>query len=276
MQHYLNVANNDGSFNENVPDSENAPGGSSDPSHDIGDILALLPSYHTEILDEALGAFTPNEDFDMLSLSTLSPIPALTDAGYETLVSKAASLATGLRELHNELEVIDPAFAGPHDIDTVGDVFCAEKIRFFAAAFFRLTHVHFPLVHFPTFGTPETSTILILAVTIFGASRCAASKHTTQAKTFTKLAEQYIFRALYRMNADAPHHLSLAQLQTLQAAVAIANFMMNHNDWTLRERARLKRLPTLIYSIRRFELTKVTSAPTLDWLSFILGETAAR
>ena len=276
MQHYLNVGNNDGSFNENVPDSESAPDYSADPARDIGDILALLPAEHTAILDEAIGAFTPDEDFEMLSLSAPSPIPALTEAGYEVLVAKAALLATGLEALHYKLQAIDPAFAGPHDIGKVGQVFCAEKIRFFASAFFRLTHVHFPLVHYPTFGVPESSAFLILAVTLFGASRCAPVNHTIQAKKFTKLADEYIFLEVERLNTCKPQHLALAQLQTLQAAVAMTNFMMNHNDWSLRERARLRRLPTLICSVRHFELTEISNKPTLDWHQFIFDETAVR
>ncbi|OAA75981.1 hypothetical protein LEL_05665 [Akanthomyces lecanii RCEF 1005] len=81
MQHYLNVGNNDGSLNENVPDSESAPDYSADPARGIGNTLALLPTEHTAILDKAIGAFTPDEDFEMLSLSAPSPIPALTEAG---------------------------------------------------------------------------------------------------------------------------------------------------------------------------------------------------
>ncbi len=277
MQHYLNVGNNDGSFNENVPDSESAPDYSADPARDIGDTLALLPTEHTAILDEAIGAFTPDEDFEMLFLSAPSPIPALTEAGCEVLVAKAALLAKGLEALHYKLQAIDPAFAGPHDIGKVGQVFCAEKIKFFASAFFRLTHVHFPLVHYPTFGVPESSAFLILAVTIFGATRCAPVNHTIQAKKFTKLADEYIFLELERLNACKPQLLAFSQLQTLQAAVAMtSNFMMNHNDWSLRERARLRRLPTLICSIRHFQLTEISNKPTLDWHQFIFDETAVR
>ncbi|KAJ3497146.1 hypothetical protein NLG97_g2122 [Lecanicillium saksenae] len=275
MQHYLNVANNDGSFNENVPDSDNTPESSPGPSQDISDIMALLPSYHTSILDDAIGAFTPGEDLDMLSISGLSPIPALTDVGYEILVAKADSLVKGLRDLHFELEASDSMLPRPHDIGELENIFCAEKIRFFTAAFFRLTHVHFPLVHYPTFGVPETSTYLILAVTIFGASRCAPFKHTVQAKAFTALAEEYIFREVHRLNTEAPFELALEQLQTMQAAVAITNLMINHNDWSLRERGRLKRLPVLIYSVRLFKLTDKNSPLTLDWHQFIFNETAA-
>lgn len=275
MQHYLNVANNDGSFNENVPDSENSTENSPGPSQDISDIMAFLPSYHTAILDDARGAFSPNDDLNMLSLSGLSPIPALTDLGFEILVAKAASLVTGLRDLHYELQASGTAFTPAYNIEELENVLCAEKIRFFAAAFFRLTHVHFPLVHFPTFGIPETSTFLVLAVTIFGASRCAPFKHTMQAQEFTTLAEEYIFREVQRLNIEAPRELALEQLQTLQAAVAITNLMINHNDWSLRERARLQRLPKLIYSVRQFKLTNRNSQLPLDWHQFIFNETAA-
>ncbi|KAJ6789515.1 hypothetical protein PWT90_03096 [Aphanocladium album] len=276
MQHYLNVANNDGSFNENVPDSDCTPQSSPGPSQDISDVMALLPSYHTAILDDAIGSFMPGKDLDMLSISGLSPIPALTDAGYEILVSKAASLVSGLCDLHCELEASGSAVRRPYDIGEVENVFCAEKIRFFAAAFFRLTHVHFPLVHYPTFGVPETSSFLILAVTIFGASRCAPFKHTVQAQEFTALAEEYIFREVHRLNTEVPFELALEQLQTIQAAVAITNFMINHNDWSLRERGRLIRLPTLVYSVRLFKLAKRHRPLTLDWHQFIFNETAAR
>lgn len=279
MQHYLNVANNDGSFNENVPDSAGASpesATSASATQDVADIIALLPSDHMSILDDAIGNFASAEDLNLLSLSSMSPIPALTDAGYDTMTLKATTLVSGLRELHRRLELSDPTWKGPHDIDQIEVVFCAERLRFYTAAFFRLTHVHFPLVHYPTFGTSQTSQYLILAVAIFGASRSAPFRHTMQVKQFAPLAEEFIFRGLEELIRAPPRRLSLEQLQTLQAAVAVTNLMINHNDWSLRERARLKRLPTLIYTVRRFKLTAALSEPTLDWQQFIYNETGIR
>ncbi|ATY64516.1 cytochrome P450 3A17 [Cordyceps militaris] len=267
MQQYLNVANNDGSFNENVPDASRLSENSSASPQDISDIIALLPPCHTAMLDDALSTLPTHEDLTALSISTPSPIPALTDEGYEILAVKAASIVTGLQELHYQLEADGATYTATHDINQVAQVFCAEKMRFFVAAFFRLTHIHFPLVHCASFGTPETSTFLILAVTIFGSSRCAAFKHTIHAQRFTKLADEYIYREVERLNQGYINHLTLAQLQTLQAAVAMTNFMMNHNDWSLRERARLKRLPTLIRSFIFNETAVRVASMTaaIDW-----------
>lgn len=283
MLDYLDTNNNDNAVTDDVPEL-----GQNVQSHfekeqsvmDFDDIMSIFPSDFTSMLNQAVYNFMPDSedgDFEMLSLSDSSPIPIFTDGGFELLGARSASLIEELYNLHCDLTTSGAPYSSAFDLAEASSVFRAENLRTFAATFFRLTHVHFPIIHYPTFGTTETSKTLLLSVVMSGALRSSPLNDALAARRYTRLAEEYIFGFIDRsITSPAVLPPPMEVLQALQAGVIILYVLLVGNHAPSANRGRSLRLPKLMSAIRHFRLTSTRHVPGLDWNTFIYNETCIR
>lgn len=279
MLEYFAVSDNDGSINEDVSeDAANVRAQYDEMRNlqDLADVATLFPDQYQSMLDDVLASFSPDEDLDMLSLSTLaSPIPALTDDGFARLEARCDDLIDILKSIRDSLpEETSSAF----DIEQAKSVFNTESIRAYTATFFRYGHVHFPIIHPSTFGDEDTSTPLLLAVIMGGAFRSTPSKQTHLARSFFYLIEEYIFRKIEGLAQlhPSPTPPSTETLQLLQAGIMIVYLMFLTNYAPARKRGRLYRLPQFIAAVRTYELFSKQFPPSRNWKDFVYEETTIR
>ncbi|CEJ79863.1 hypothetical protein VHEMI00078 [[Torrubiella] hemipterigena] len=245
------------------------------PSFD--DIMGIFPSNYSSMLDDAYHSFVPDDDFDIMSISDKSPVPILTDSGFELLEARSMTLVQDLHAIHTQLYNTDPTYDLDFDVAAAESVLCAENMRSFIATFFRLSHVHFPIVHYPTFGTQETIKSLLLIIVVAGAYRSPPLDDALDCQSYLRLAEEYVFNELEQaVQTSDIHQPSPEVLQTLQAGI-IANYLLClSNNIPGRKRTHTERLPKMVAAVRHFGLCNMRHVPGVDWEKFIYNETCIR
>lgn len=268
----------DGVNDDTSSDNANYPQeilGSSPP--ELDDIMKIFPWGFASMLDDAFRNFIPDEDLDVLTLDDSPQHSVLSNDGLEQFETVAKVLIQDLHSLHCNLFTMDPTYGERFDLNIATSVFSATNLRTFSSTYFRLSHVHFPIVHSPSFGSGQTSKVLILAVSMIGALRATPTQDAIAARDFIRLTEEFIFRELAKtMLGLAPVIPTTSVLETMQAAVIIAYTMMINNNVMTRRRCRTHRLPTLVAAARYFGVSKLKRYHGIDWTQFIYDETCIR
>ncbi|WQF79139.1 Putative zn(2)Cys(6) fungal-type DNA-binding domain, Zinc finger C2H2-type [Colletotrichum destructivum] len=225
-------------------------------------------------------SFAP-EFMDFQSLETLSTdtLPSTTGSPFdpESWSSRAADIVSDLHNVHNNLREIDPWYDGSFNLETAESVFSAENLCNFATTYFRVSHLDFPIVHRPDFGTERTNKLLLLAVGLSGSLRSPPSDDVLAARGFLSLAEEYIFRGLNRlMPPGSAPEFTIEVQETFQAALMIHCVQFFRNDIASRRKNRTQRLPVLVSAVRCLGLAQVRHAPIFQYEDFVLNETKIR
>ncbi|UNI16347.1 hypothetical protein JDV02_002784 [Purpureocillium takamizusanense] len=202
-------------------------------------------------------------------------IPALTSDGTAALDIFSKQIIRELNALHTTLSVSDESYNQPFDIDLAQSVFAPHTLRNFISTFFRLSHNYVPLVHMPSFGSEGTSPLLVLGVSLCGAIRSPPRDDALSAKSFLRIAEEYIFRQLRDVMATNPKP-TRAVLETLQAAVLIHQVHFLQHSVETRRRHRIRRLPALVSAVRRLGLLNRRHSASSRTTQFLADEACIR
>ncbi|KAJ0278553.1 hypothetical protein CBS470a_009727 [Colletotrichum nupharicola] len=191
--------------------------------------------------------------------------------------SRAAMIVSELEELHHALKICDPWYDGAFDRIAATSVFSAENLCMFAATYFRVSHIDFPILHRPDFGTDRTTKELLIAVAVSGALRSPPSDDALAARAYLSLIEEYIFRRLHRMIPNGVTPEWTPELEaSLQAAVMIHSVQFFRNDMATRRKNRTQRLPVLVQAVRCLGLAQTRHAPLFQYDEFVRNESRIR
>lgn len=209
-----------------------------------------------------------------------SSVPILASDGLEMLQGKVDIIIRDLYALHDSLVMSDPTYTGIFDTSLARAVFTPSNMRGFASTYFRLSHVHFSLIHMPSFGSRNTSIPLLIAVTLAGATRAPPRDDALAAQGFLDLAEEYAFRRMAAMVAAFPasrqSRPSTELLEAMQAALIIHFIHVLISNVAARQRQRHRRLPALIAAVRTLGLAGTRHLPGADWQHFVYAEACIR
>lgn len=221
------------------------------------------------MLDDIIDSFDPKQNSDLLSPTRRSPIPIFSDdVGFDMLTRMSDAIVGELHAFHQTLPATDDNF----DVHQARVVLCADHLRAFCATFFRISIIYVPIIHYATFGMPDTSMILVLAVAITGAFRSTPINHALLARGYGELVDKYILSKLEQLIASE-QHLTTQGLQILQAALLVQHRLNMDNAFL---KSRLQTLPILTRALRHFKLHELQYQPGLDWQQFITNETIIR
>lgn len=235
--------------NDNAGEGQVPEFGGTRTPPEVDDLLSMFPWDMTTMIDDIfLQNFAPT-DMDMLSMDTPMSLPTLSDTSSTVFEDVAGDLVEKLHSLHCALFTTDPSYRESFDMSSAERAFSSENLRRFCNAFFRLSHVHFPIVHMPSFGTGTHPTLLI-AVALAGAFRIPLDDDVQAARRYMRLVEEYIFRDFVGVKA-----LTAETVQILQATVVVVHLLMLNNNAPIRLRSRTDRLPKLVAKIRQLGLT---------------------
>ncbi|OLN89001.1 Activator of stress genes 2 [Colletotrichum chlorophyti] len=210
-------------------------------------------------------------------LDTTSPKPSTSPFDPGSIQSRATAIVSELHGLHNTLIESEPWYDASFDINIATSVFSAENLCLFAATYFRASHLDFPVIHRPKFGTESTTKPLLLAVGLAGSLRSPPSDDALAARSFLTLGEEYIFRALGRlMPLGSTPEFTHDVEEALQAALMIHSVQFFRNDIKTRRRNRTLRLPTLVSAVRCLGLAQTRHAPVFQFEEFIRNESRIR
>lgn len=162
------------------------------------------------------------------------------------------------------------------------DFFSVPNAESFAAMFCRKRHYQYPIIHWPTFTLEESSLPLLLAVTLTGAAYSLSKEHgkryVAQARKFYRLADSYIFNHLdiassSQLNVSAVEDI----LPICQAALLMYGLEVSMpNDSAMRDVAINRRLPSIIFALRRFSFIPCRHEASEDWQLFLQREQIVR
>lgn len=161
-------------------------------------------------------------------------------------------------------------------------LFSVRRVESFAAMFCRKRHYQYQIVHWPTFALEEATLPLLLAVTLTGAAYSLSKEHGTkyiaQARNFYQLADSYIFAQLDATVGNQSNTCSLEEtLQICQAALLMYGLEVSMpSDSAMRDVAINKRLPLLIYTLRRLDFISCRHETSENWQLFLQREQVAR
>ncbi|GJN78133.1 hypothetical protein PLIIFM63780_001626 [Purpureocillium lilacinum] len=237
---------------------------------DIGFIPWAFPPMFNFAFDDADGerpceSATPSAVTDAF-------IPALTSEGTAALEIFSKQIVRELNALHATLAVSEPSYNQPFDFDLAQSVFAPHILRTFISTFFRLSHNYVPVVHMPSFGSEDTSPLLVLGVSLCGAIRSPPRDDALSAKSFLRIAEEYIFLQLADVMATDPKP-TRPVLETLQAALLIHQVHFLQNSVEARRRHRIRRLPALVSAVRRLGLLNKRHSASSRSAQFLADET---
>ncbi|EGX91128.1 Fungal transcriptional regulatory protein [Cordyceps militaris CM01] len=288
-----NMANDTSGMTERIPDMSFLSGGEtataqsqSHASPDVPDLMAALyPWSYGTMLDDALFNFDDADDINMLSLSDhddlVPSIPGFSGpSSSEGMQDTSLQLVNALHELHAELAASDATYHEPFDARAVGSALSASNLQRFAGTFFRLSHVHFPIVHMASFRS-TSSCALLLSLVVQGAFRSPPLDDVVVVRGLLRLAEEYVFRALHCALAAAAtvgttRLPATPALEALQAALVIVYLLVINNSVSSRRQSRVRRIPELAWAVRHLDLLNVRHVPGEDWQLFVYHETCIR
>ncbi|KAJ6441614.1 fungal transcriptional regulatory protein [Purpureocillium lavendulum] len=240
---------------------------------DIGFIPWAFPPIFNFAFDDA--EFASGYEPAVSSALADPSIPALTSDGFDVLDLSSKQITRDLNALHATLSASDPSYSQSFDLELAQSVFAPHTLRTFISAFFRLSHNYVPVVHMPSFGSEGTSPLLILGVALCGAIRSAPRDDALSAKSFLRIAEEYIFRQLMAVMATDPKPDRIV-LETLQAALLIHQVHFLQNSVEARRRHRIRRLPALVSAVRRLGLLRTRHSANSSSAQFLADEACIR
>lgn len=209
------------------------------------------------------------------SMADLAPI--FRPAVFNVLETKMELAANQLSALHELLLVSSPSYSNDISTELLKSHLSARNAIVFSVVFFQQSHRYISLVHRPSFGSPETSVTLLLAVAFAGATRSPPRKEVLFIHSLARLLEEYIFQHLdQHMLGFHTAGPSRELIETLQAAILIHLIQFMRQAGETRERLRTVRLPKLVSASRRLQLFATKHMPSVDWLKFVETESHIR
>lgn len=279
------MANDTSVVTERIPDMSFLSGDSShetttQPSSvDVPDLMELYPWNYATMLDDVMFNFDDADDINMLSLDDTDmfpPVPGFSPSTSEGMEDTSLYLVNALHDLHNELCTSDPTYSEPFHVSAVSAALSAANLKRFAATFFRLSHVHFPIVHIPSFRS-TSSRSLLLSLVLQGAFRSPPLDDVLTTRGLLRVAEEYVFRELQDSIALGTTHLpTTPTLEALQAALVIVYLLAINNSVSSRRQSRVRRIPEIAWAVRHLDLMNVRHMPDEDWQLFVYRETCIR
>lgn len=268
---------NDQAVNDKVPDLDYPP-----QFPDISVPMMNMeggnfaPWSFVSFLDDEFSDFSTSDDISTPSeLSTA--VPAFTPEGSERLRHISDEIIHELGKSHKFLTDYDPSYTEMYYEDLARSIFSADNLTRFVSLFFRLSHIHFPLVHIPSFGTEDTPAVLVLAVALGGTLRSPPRDDTLSSRCFLTIAEDYIFRYMQGiLVTEVFARPSKKILYALQAAIIVHNVQFMRNDVQTRRRNLSLRLPALVAAVRQLGLNQYKHSGTLSWEKFLYEELCIR
>ncbi|KAK1579614.1 uncharacterized protein LY79DRAFT_522447 [Colletotrichum navitas] len=203
-----------------------------------------------------------------------------------TMASPTDVLAVRIIQLSEELSRVASLDLelGCFDPPSFNKVFSSHQVHAFCKAFSRKRHYQYPVVHWPTFNIETTCLPLLLAISLNGAAYSNSSSPSSsdvagsrpKTRDFYPVADAYIFQQLERsIKNDRQESHSEPTVGILQAALLIVVLQICFDDGR-KGVIIFKRLPLLIFSLRRFGLTRTKHDDEGDWSNFIQQETRIR
>lgn len=259
------------------PAEANSAAATAAPMPELPDFMEFYSWNYGTMLDEAMFSFDGAEDINMLSLNDMPLVPGLSPSSAEGMEDTSMYLINALHDLHGELCANDPTYSEKFDVAAVTAALSPSNLKRFAATFFRLSHIHFPIVHIPSFGRTTSSKALLLILVIQGAFRSPPLDDVLTTRGLLRLAEEYIFRELQDSIALGSTQLpTQPTLEAMQAAVVLVYLLVINNSVSSRRQSRARRLPELAYAVRHYDLANVRHLPEEDWHLYIYRETCIR
>lgn len=209
------------------------------------------------------------------TMADLAPI--FHPAAFNILETKMDFAVDQLRALHERLLVSSPSYYDDTGAELIKTHFSARNVIVFSVVFFQLSHRYISLVHRPSFGSPDTSVALLLAVAFAGAARSPPHKEVLSIHTLARLLEEFVFQNLdnHMLNFHATG-LSRELIETLQAAILIHLIQFMRQAGETRDRVRTTRLPKLVSISRKLQLFATKHTHSTDWLQFVETESRIR
>lgn len=165
------------------------------------------------------------------------------------------------------------------DMVMARSVFTAHSASEFLSAYFHHCHGYMPFIHRPTFGADRVSLPLLLALIMAGSFFSPPKDHALSARNFLRITEELIFsqRSLRNYTDIPASDLTIYDIQTLQAALAIVMVQGETNDSSTRRRIRLKRFPVVVGAVRAWGLTRTRHLVAgQQWLDYSEEEVRIR
>jgi hypothetical protein len=268
---------NDDAVNDKVPDLDYPP---SFPDFSLPmmsmDSGNLTPWSFMSFLDSDFSDLGSSDNTSISSdLGTV--VPAFTPEGLERLRPISEEIILELRKSHSFLNEHDPLYTEMYYEDLARSIFSSDNLARFISIFFRLSHIHFPIIHIPTFGLEDTPAALVLAVALGGTLRSAPRDDTLSSRCFLTVAEDYIFRHLRGLLVTEVFSKSSKKaLYALQAAIIVHNVQFMRNDVQTRRRNLSVRLPSLVSAVRQLGLNQYKHSGNLTWEKFLYEELCIR
>lgn len=276
------MANDTSVVTERIPDmsflSSDPSSRDTQPSAEVTDIFDIYPWNYGTMLDDAMMNFDGSDDINMLSLGDdIPPVPGWSPSSSEGMEDTSLFLVNSLHDLHTELCASDPTYTEKFDVNAVSRALSPTNLKRLAGTFFRLSHVHFPIIHIPSFGRSTSSKSLLLVLVIQGAFRSPPLDDVLTTRGLLRLAEEYVFRELQDSIALGTTQLpTIPTLEALQAALVLVYLLVINNSVSSRRQSRVRRLPELAWAVRHFDLANVRHMADEDWELFIYRETCIR
>lgn len=271
---------NDQAINDQVPEMGIQPSYVPDnPPASGSDGIDFMPWSLISFMGDDFTDFSTDDSSKSTVSSELSAtIPAFTTEGLGRLKYMSEEIVTELGKSHHYLGAYDPRYTEIFDADLARSVFSGDNLARFASIFLRFSHIHFPLVHIPTFGSSETPATLVLAVALGGTLRSAPGDDTLASRKFLTVAEDYCFRYFQGLLvAEAQRRPSHRLLYALQAACIVHNVQFMRTDVVARRRNLSLRLPALVAAARQLGLNNSRhSKGPLPWQQFVYEELCIR
>ncbi|KND89067.1 Transcriptional regulator MET32 [Tolypocladium ophioglossoides CBS 100239] len=262
--------------NENIPDMDLDMGPTEDSSPSLNEEdLTFIPWAFPPFFNDQDRELYHDSDSAATSQGCSPSVPALTAGGFNALEKFSKIIIRELSDVHSNLSATEPSYSEAFDPEVAQSVFAPHSLRNFTTTFFRLSHVYVPIVHMPSFGSEETSTALILAVVLAGATRSPPRDDALSAKGFLRLAEEYAFRHLKVLMAKEAAATRSA-IEALQAALLIHHVQFLMNSVETRRRNRTQRLPTLVSAVRCLGLSQIRHSSNSTPSQFIHDEACIR
>lgn len=268
---------NDQAVNDKVPDLDYPPqftdASLGTMNMDGGN---FAPWSFVSFLDDEFSDFSASDETSTPSeLSTA--VPAFTPEGSERLCRISDEIILELGKSHRFLTDYDPTYTEMYYEDLARRTFSSDNLARFVSLFFRLSHIHFPLVHIPSFGNEDTPAVLVLAVALGGTLRSAPRDDTLSSRCFLTIAEDYIFRYMQGLLvSEVFARPSKKVLYAMQAAIIVHNVQFMRNDAETRRRNLSLRLPALVAAMRQLGLNQYKHSGTLTWEKFLYEELCIR
>lgn len=267
----------DNAINEKVPDLDYPP---KFPDFSLPmmnmDVGNFAPWSMVSFIDDEFSDFSTSDETSTSSELSTS-VPAFTPQGLERLRHVSDEIILELGKSHNFLNAYDPTYTEMFYEDLARSIFSSDNLARFISIFFRLSHIHFPIIHIPTFGEEDTPAALVFAVALGGTLRSAPRDDTLSSRCFLTVAEDYVFRHMQGLLVTEEFSRpSKKMLYALQAAIIVHNVQFMRNDVQTRRRNLSVRLPALVSAVRQLGLNQYKHSGTLVWEKFLYEELCIR